>query len=774
MTIIKLCSCLALLTLCGCASVLSFPSYRNDRERLQVLDNLPAWPLEKPVRVHWHKHMIPFVEADTDADAAFTIGVVHAHLRLGQMETFRLISAGRISEFAGPFFVHKIDHALRIINLQRSAEKMLLQMNSKERKWLQSYVNGINFFIANMSEEPVEFDFLQIKKIPWTLTDALRVGRLAAADINWGQYLRFLPLRKEAGWEKFWQKRRMQSQRSMTSAIRLDQLFPHFSRAGSNSLVISAEKSSTGSAIMANDPHLGIFMPNFWVLMGYKSPSFHVLGLMLPGVPSVVVGRNKDIAWGGTYMRGVSSHLIRVTPDQITSEREETIVVRGWFDKSRTVRESAKGPILSDAEIADSRDELIALNWVGHQKSNEFGAFLQANRARNWREFRNAFKDYAVAGLNLTYADRHGNIGMLAAIRQPRLTISSEQNELIKSTGNTIDSYRTPLQLPNVFNPKEGFIASANNMPFKTTPPLAWPPGQSDRVIRMKEIAGKTGKISVADIKTLQQDVYSHEAHGLKNYLMTRIGSTEELISQATNGGGLSQAKTNEIDHYLNRIRNWDGHYPIASTGAPAWEIFSWQLARNILGEKLKNEKLRSTLLGSEDWRYHLRQETERMPDFALRVHVLETLLSTRKNARKLSTWGDMHVQRLQSPLGMFPVLGSRFRHGEYPAAGASTTLNKASFQASTERQYVTFGAQSRHISVLNDPDENYFVQLGGNDGWLDNDHLTDQVPLWRAGEYLKLPLTLEKVRADFDLATTVPVRSTAEKNADRAKIKEN
>ena len=89
----------------------------------------------------------------------------------------------------------------------------------------------------------------------------------------------------------------------------LTRLLSTVSKAGSNSLAVSASRSKTGGALIASDPHLGISLPNLWLLAGYKSPSYHVVGMMIPGIPFVAVGRNPRIAWGGTNLRAASSDL---------------------------------------------------------------------------------------------------------------------------------------------------------------------------------------------------------------------------------------------------------------------------------------------------------------------------------------------------------------------------------------------------------------------------------------------------------------------------------
>ena len=114
------------------------------------------------------------------------------------------------------------------------------------------------------------------------------------------------------------------------------------------------------------------------------------------------------------------------------------------------------------------------------------------------------------------------------------------------------------------------------------------------------------------------------------------------------------------------------------------------------------------------------------------------------------SGWGDMHRLRLAHPLSRVPLIGGRYRFVEEGVAGSSETVMKTAHNATAERHTVTYGSNARHISDLSDPDENYFVLLGGQDGWFNSTTMLDQWELWRRGEYVRVPLTPSEVHASF------------------------
>ena len=727
---------ISVLFLTNCATLVTNPIAKTTDERLQTLEQLPKWPTQKPVAIHWHKNMIPFVEAQTDADGAFAVGVVHAHLRLGQMEIFRRLSAGRLSESAGPFFVPEIDRALRTINLQRSAQMALKSLGAKEKLWLENFVAGLNFYIKNLQETPREMSFMDIEPEPWTVTDALRVGRLAGADINWGAIAQLVPLRETEEFKTLWERYSLQSRRSLNSFNRDRNLswvgfLRQTTRSGSNSLVVSGNRTKTGKALIASDPHLGIFAPNFWLLMGYKTPTYHVLGYMVPGVPAVTVGRNAHIAFGGTYMRSVSTHLFEVDPKEKLTERTETISKRGWFSEDVVIRDSSKGPIISDIDRL-KLDKPVALTWAGHAGSDELGSFLAVNRSKNWKEFRKSFQNFAVAGLNMTYADDKGNIGMVLATKQPQLKKPEEFYQLIKSVDNEVVGYKDSTRLPASFNPQRGFIASANNSPVQMEPPIAFVTRQNDRMERFNQLMDTKAKLTTQELMATQLDTYSPIADRLRN----------RILEYYKNSSSFSD------------LKNWDARYQADSRGPMVFEIQMWQLANAIFNDTISNDIIRNKVLSSDIWRQEIYEALEQAKPEQIRKWVTMADEKAQDEIEDFASWGDMHTQTIQSPLGLVPYLGRGFRYKTYGASGGATTINKAVSRPGTDDPKVIFGAQSRHISDLSDMDENYFVMLGGHDGWLDNPHLTDQVDAWRKGEYIKLPLKMSSIPKVFNLRT--------------------
>ncbi len=743
---------LAILTcLSACNSLFTFPVERSQQERFAMIPVTDA-PVKAPLRIYWDEHAIPFIEAEHDEDLAFGIGLVHAHLRWGQLEMLRHLSQGRISELAGPIpQLASIDQGIRTINLCAAGEASLKVMRAESRQWLNAYQNGLNWYISHQTTRPVELQFFDLQAQPFSQRDLLCIARLASADLSWGTYFKYLKMAEQyPDWQTAFKHSLTKlssdsaSYRSVSSG-ELGDLLQQVSKSGSNSAVVAGSRSETGSALIANDPHVGLMLPNFWLLIGLKSPSYHAVGLMIPGVPVLGVGRNTDIAWGGTNMRAISSHLYDVTDlaaEQIQS-RTERIKRRNWFGKEVQIRETEFGPILTDIPYfdPDKSTRTLAISWLGRNGSDEIGAFLDVARARSWLEFRNAFDSYQVSAMNMLYADRHGNIGFVPAYGLPVLKNPEQTLDLVKTRDNPVVNIRKPGQQPNPFNPPSGYIASANNKPFASTDiPYAYGYANNDRFERLEALLKEDPRISVDSLKALQLDTYSRNAHQLTMLL------TDHL--QLDDFG--------EQQKLFSLLHEWDGHFSQDSRGAVVAETVLYYAWQSYIKERAHSPAMQAYLQDYGNWKPELLAWIGLKTEKELLELMQQWLQKASPHVQKYPSWGDFHRQRQIPMLGLIPVIGSRFSLPDYSQNGSNDTLNKAGRPFSPEQQFVTYGASARHISDLSAPNENYFVLHGGQDGWLMNPNLADQTRLWRDGQYIRIPLEISAVERQFKRHVTV------------------
>ncbi len=716
-------------------------------ERLEMLPTAGA-PLDRAVDILWSRRGVPFIEASSDADLATTLGIVHAHLRLAEMELLRLLAHGRLSEAVGPVALD-VDHLLRLFDFGRAAPETLTALPEETRRWLEAFVGGVNHQIRNAPARPHEFRVLGIESAPWRVSDILTIARLVSADVNWVVWSQLLRLREGQGWDALWRRVRRQSSApdvaaAPNGASSFSRILGPAARWASNSIAISAPRSATGGALIASDPHLGLHLPGAWLVAGYKTPTRNAVGLMPPGLPFVAIGRNPWIAWGGTNLHAASSDFFDVSdlPQAEIARRRVVLRARGWPDRAVTLRETPLGPIVSDAKLLGlARRRPIALRWMGHRASDEFTAMRLVEQARDWTAFRRALDGVSVPGQTMTFADVDGRVGRARAAWLPDRTSGA----LAKPTLDRRDDgawrrIRRGSDLPAEFDPPRGFVVSANERPETGADPDPVPIGfffsPPDRARRLTALLEAEASMTLEGVRSLQSDVFCASSFALSRRFLELLPPPEEL------GEASSAARA---------MAEWDGRYEAASSGALAFELMFRGFVRAHYSEAAARgywavwdpRSLVSKDLSEEGREAAARSLRRAIPRAGRRFS-------------RFGRWGRMHRLRLSHPFGFAPVVGRRYVVSDAPADGGDDTINKTASSFGDEGGAAIYGSCARHISDLSDLDRNYFVLLGGQDGWLGSESFADQLPLWRAGRYLQAPLRPETARASSPYRTTL------------------
>jgi len=695
-------------------------------------------PLCAPVTVHFDQHQIPFIVAEHDRDAAFALGLVHAHLRLAQMEVFRRIALGRTAEMLGPLAI-PLDETLRTIDLARAAPLIEAALPTQTRTWMEAFVSGVNLYVNLCQKLPLEFQVLGLRAEAWTMRDLIAIGRLAGSDINWLVGSALLKYRRRADWSKTWARLTSADGNWHPNAGPLAGILQQCGRTGSNCLAIGALRTERKGAILAGDPHVGLLLPNTWLIAGLQSPSFHVVGLMMPGLPVFVMGRSDRIAWGGTYLRAASSDFVDVSglPRSAIRLRRERAKVRWWGSVDMTISETEWGPVVSDCPFfKGERDASFALRWIGHDLSDEFSALLGAARARDFDSFRAAFRSYAVSGQTILYADVDGNIGRITAARLPVRDTTPPPDLLCSPTEAARVWSRTVNAevLPAEFTEKAGYIVSANERrDSKVTIGYFFSP--RDRAQRMAELLDDGAPIDLERVFGMQRDVQVRSSVALRDLVLDKLRETNIAAS-------LSQdART-----ALEAISDWDGNYGEPSQGALAFEVCRAALVTKLCGPELTGNEW--TAYASIAAIQDLVMENVAHASAAQLEETLAGAIETAGQALlTYGNWGAAHRIHLSHPFGLLPIVGRFFRYADLPVGGSSESLMKTAHGPVRGRHNVLFGSNARHVFDLSDADQNYFVLLGGQDGWIGSTTFLDQLALWRSGRYVRVPLRREAVK---------------------------
>lgn len=712
------------LAIVGCSAI--SPTETTTQERVQAFPAQVA-SVEHPVTIYWDEHQTPYIYAHSDADLAYGMGMVTQHLRGAQLAIMKRAAYGRLGESLGPF-ASDIDHLLKLLNFPKAGAAAERALDPETRAWVEAYVKGLNDYQNNWQKAPPEFGLLGMEPEPWTVDNIMTIGRMASSDVTWLAYMNLLAAQESPEWDNI-KDRMMQRDIGVGAAKPFDSklaglgVLKNMTKSGSNTVAIGASRSASGAPVIANDPHLGLGFPNFWMTIGIQSPSYHAVGFMVPGLPFLALGRNENIAWGGTNARTVSSWLVDVTDEDIQCNKEQ-LDARLWLTDSVEVCTTKYGPVISDHPMWQAPEgKRYALNWLGHQEgSDELSAFLRSNRAKNVEEFRQAFKGYAVSSQNLIAVDKEGGMVHVLAMASPQ-NLSSE---LVQTPKRNPAPFLDATKLPADYAKDDQLITSANNRPDFAP---EWQRGfysANSRADRLRELINTKPKWDVASLLAVQQDVYSDEAYKLAQGLGKLLQQSEET------------------KEYGEELSAWDGFYKVDSTGAVAFEHYLAAVVPRLYRDKVTKEMPKAY----ENWEYLSGYLLEDIQAFADRDLLLSNSMYQAQRTRvKFDTWGEMHKLRAGHWLAAAPIVGNLFKEEEWAAPGSRDTVLKRAHGLEDSKHYAFYGAQSRHISDMADLDSNYFVLFGGSDGWIGSDNYADQASMMVEGKMIQVPLRLESVQ---------------------------
>jgi len=458
---------------------------------------------------------------------------------------------------------------------------------------------------------------------------------------------------------------------------------------------------------------------------------------MPPGLPFIALGRNPWIAWGGANLHAASSDFVDVwdLPQNTITGRRNVIKVRWCRDRSIMLRNTPYGPIISDARILGlDRRTPIALRWMGHRPSDEITAMLKVSQARSWNEFRTALDGISVSGQMMTFADVDDRIGRAMAVRLPARQREDLSDLVVKSrSAGGWMTFVTGADLPATLQPKRGFVVSANESPGEAAVPVGLFFSPSDRAQRLAELVSAQDKISREGLTEKMMDVL--------------MATSKEINERFLRALGSEQADPLDKDTAPLRaaLAGWDGRYDTASRGALAFELVFCNFVRDFYGK----DELKAYW---STWapRTLVKEDLSQCAPANIVPALKRAIRHSVRTFGRFGTWGEMHRLRIRHPFGVMPVFGRRYVHCDVPMAGGNESVLKTGHRLTTKRHAAIFGSSARHVSDLSDPDANFFILAGGQDGWLGSSTYADQLDLWRQGAYLRIPLQLETVRACF------------------------
>jgi len=788
--------------------------------------------LEQEVSVLRDDAGVPQIYADTARDLFFAQGYVQAQDRFFEMDVRRHITAGRLSEMFGEDTL-EVDKVVRTMGWRQVAEQEMGRLSPRATSYLEWFSAGVNAYLHehSASEISLEYTLLSVAGTDyriedWTPVDSVAWLKAMAWDLRGNMQDEIdramaAPHVTRAMIDELYPPYPYAKRQSIvpTGSVRngefvsgtapagpsvrpasrpplpqtvvdqlgavsdaLDAMPALMGRGdgiGSNAWVVDGDHSTTGQPILANDPHLAPTLPGIWYQMGLHCREvsdacpFDVAGFTFSGFPGVVIGHNRDIAWGFSNLGPDVSDLYLEAVDgeryrhgdrwKRFQRRTETIEIAGEDPFTFTVRTSVHGPLISDVSPdyasvganapvpADAPERgdgyALSLAWTALEPTRTAEAVFAINDASDWDEFRAAARLFAAPSQNMVYADRAGHIGYqapgLIPIRRPANKgdyPSPGWDPRYDWTGRHV-----PFDaLPTVLDPDEGFIATANQAPVGPTYPYflgdAWDYGQRSQ--RIRDVLAKKGTLSIDDMAEIQLDVLDPFAPTLVPYLLDVDAGSRYY------GGGQAL------------LREWD-YMQDADSAAAAYYNAVWRNLLSLTFEDQLPEKV--AVRGGGRWfdviATMLREPNNDWWDDADTVTVHEgrddiivqavreardELVRLQSRRPKSWTWGHQHQLHLenqtvgQSDIGLIAALVNR---GPWEMGGGTSIVDAVGWDASLGYD-VSWVPSMRMVVSLADLDDSTWVNLTGASGHAFSPHYTDQTELWAAGETRSWPFT--------------------------------
>ncbi len=672
---------------------------------------------------------IPHISAASWEDAIFLQGYVTAQDRMWQMDGLRRLAAGELAEVVGPSALNQ-DQESRRLRLSRIAEAQAKNLTPETKAIFAAYARGVNYYLeTHRGRLPLEFTLLNYSPRPWRIEDtllaALQMYRMLTT--SWPDEIRKLHMLEKGDKEKV---------EFLYPARTGTEVAP-----GSNAWAVSGAHTASGKPILAGDPHLDWSIPSPWYLVHLKGGDLDVTGAALPGIPAVIVGHNQRVAWSVTNLEFDVQDLYREQIDpqngryQVNGQVRQAALERDWVGVKgqKPLQEdtwiTAHGPVFLNDEGRN-----YSLRWAAAEASTMEFPFLALDRARNWDEFNQTLRHYSGPAQNFVYADVDGNIGYHAAGMLPNRQGCRGDVPADGSTGSCEWAGAIPYDdLPQVYNPPSGIIASANQDPFPADYRYAVNGGFAPpyRAREIRTLLSRQEKWKPEEMLSVQKDVYS--------------GYLSFLAHQAVEAWDKHPNSSAQMRAAADTLRNWNGQTE-KKTAAP--------MVAALLDNELRKAAAKAAAPGAED------EYASRMAPVVVEKLLRERPAGWFKNyddllidslaaavsageklqGSNVAAWdyGQTIELHLVHPVGgELPVIGRYFNIGPVPMSGSSTSIKQT-----VQR----LGPSLRMVMDLSNLDQSQANIVTGESGNVLSRHYKDQWGAYYGGT--SFPMQFDKIDA--------------------------
>lgn len=726
-----------------------------------------------PVTIRRDDRGIPHIQASSETDLFFGEGFACAQDRLWQMDLLRRTAEGKLSEVVGPATL-KVDRYMRTIGLGAAAAHDAAELRGQALRDAQAYADGVNAAAASRPL-PLEFHLLGYRPAPWTPTDSIAIIKLMAQrlDDQWDLVeLRGLIAQKVGAHaaaalmdvqvprlEHFIGSGPHKIQGSppgspVNSAVvglapvSGDPLPPD-PQSGSNNWAVAATRTTTGRPVLSNDTHLEHSVPSTYWLVQLEGGGMDVEGFIIPGIPFVALGHNRRIAFGVTsgdiavqdiYIEKFRS---RASDEYLAdgrwvhaTHRFEHIDVKGSTPLVLDVLITRHGPIVKRAGASG-----YSLAWTILCAGDEFDLLRELDLASGWVQFDAGLAHVVGPMFNWAYADVDGNIGYHLAGQVPNrihgdgsIPVEGQDDRYAWHGFIPFD------QLPHAFNPRVGFIATANNQlePDSTqigSSPFFDTPYRVDRIYKRlwgccRMTPQQIGAIQLDDLDTARLEFASSLAPALRASTDPRL----QLIA--------------------SQVGAWDGSVT-AGSPVPTFLI----AVEDALADRLLRPRLGSALLKRYRDNYNIvtifnrvLQGDESLRSIGITKKTLLDALPGACNAvadavratqkaglASVKPWGPSNAAVFDHPLGLRWPIDVLLNIRPFSQAGDGLTVYAAK---------PDHGPASRLVDDLADWDDSSMVLTIGESGQFNDPHYQDEVKDFAQAQWVRLPFSDAAVKS--------------------------
>ena len=736
--------------------------------------------LKAPVTVHRDEKGMAYIYAQNMEDLFMAQGFVTAQDRLFQMELTKLFASGRICELAGEK-AKGLDTRMRTLGFHRNAKKHVEILNPETHMFLQKYVDGVNAFIETRPQSiHLEFKLAGIKPTPWTKADSLTIlyymGWGSAANLESEIIAQMLvdKLGVDKAAEIFPLNFNPDDESGLkTTGARPGSQTVHLGskhyrsllafagdiplKMGSNNWATSPALSTSGKAIVANDPHLeATILPGPWYPCGLITPEIRAIGVTIAGIGGMVVGRTDHIAMGATNAYSDTQDLYVETVDPndpnkyLEGDRsipfevvEESLKIKdktaagGFREEKIKIRLTRRGPVITGLIPDLKTDKVISVRWSSVETMEPHIGLDQFLECRTVTEARQALKSVNQIALNIVFADSQGNIGWQTTGKLPIRT----QGEglipyVVKDTKDNWTGWIPWDAMPHAVNPARGWVGTCNHMTVGQDFPYHYTTHASPsyRYRRLIQLLDTPGKKSADDHWKYQRDGVN---------LMAQ--SISAIMAQAL----LAHEDTKQMGEILS---GWD-FVDHPDNAAPTifqsvYREFAILVYSDELGEKLAQtmlanwyfwqERLQKMVVdGQSAWFDDIttadRKETRDDLFYLAALNAVNALSPELGDDPNEWLWGDLHRHEFLSPIRRSGAGKEWLGGGSHAALGSGETLYRGIYDFSQPYK-VKASATLRMVADFADPDKILAVLPGGVTGRQFDPHTTDQVESFMNG----------------------------------------